>query len=112
MIENYNGLYLIRHKATGEYMPLYRRGKGYSHWNPSHPEKMIAAQNMRVLRLFKSRSQAIRVVRVWVANPNLERGHGYFGDGDTLKVQSDGRKIEDLEICPINIIIGEGEQVK
>ena len=111
--DHWIGLYVIRHKASGEYMPLYRRGKGYSHWHPGS-SNIVAAENMGIPRILKSRKQAIKVARLWASQPNLEmkfRGT-IHGDETYLGSTKDDRKLEDIEILPIELHFGVGEDVK
>ncbi|MGH9977567.1 MAG: hypothetical protein ACRD8Z_17290 [Nitrososphaeraceae archaeon] len=99
--------YVIKHKATGELMPLFERNRGYSWWNPSNnkldPKKIIG-----VPRLLKSRKQANQVINQWNAMPCAEyRGYTtYSGEYDyDIQINSDGRKKDDLEV--VEVIISE-----
>lgn len=101
--------YLVRHKATGEYMPELERGRGYSHWNPAveptnkrfRPRKLTGCP-----RLFSNRNRAIRCIAAWHAFPNSYTGYRQ-GDGDNddidINIKDDNRKKEDLEVVIINI---------
>lgn len=96
--------YMIRHKASGEFMPQMKRGRGYSHWNPSNgelPKKITGCP-----RLLPSRKSASRVIIQWNSMPNARyssyQSHG--GDWDYgIDIKNDGRKKEDLEIVEVNI---------
>jgi hypothetical protein len=88
--------YVIRHKATGELMPLMMRGRGYSHWNPSTQNKVYAIEDTP--RLLKSEKQAHKVISGWFHCPNA-----YDQDGDLMLGKMDGRRKEDLEVVPITI---------
>ena len=96
---------MIRHKASGEFMPLMKRGKGYSHWNPvAQTEKIIATTN--IPRFLPSLRMSRRVCSMWVTMPNAYMGYSTNYNGDEnydLKWKDDGRKIEDLEIVTVNI---------
>lgn len=104
--------YLIRHKATQEFMPELERGRGYSHWNPGkvpttevfRPRKLVGTP-----RLFLSRGSAVRTIAAWFNNPNAymsySRSSSSFGSDDPdLTVKDDGRKKEDLEVVEVAII--------
>lgn len=103
--------YLIRHKATGEYMPQLERGRGYSHWNPAavrtvdvfRPRKLIG-----VPRLLPSRRTAAHCIANWNAYPNSytrsNRGDGWNDDPELAVGKDDGRKKEDLEIVEVAIV--------
>lgn len=100
---------IIRHKVSGELMPLFRKGRGYTHWNPSNQKKLVV-KDMGVPRLIKNREMARRVIRQWIAMPNAEyseytNSHGE--DDYDIRFTDDGRKKEDLEILPVTLIIGE-----
>lgn len=107
-------LCVIRHKATGELMPLMRRGKGYSHWNPSNPDSK-PSQRMHVPRVLKSRKQANACIHAWFNNPNARYG-GYtnsYGEDDyDVITNDDGRKIEDLEIVEVDLVEVDSVQDK
>jgi hypothetical protein len=101
--------YMIRHKATGEYMPELDRTRGYSFWNPAKVDT-VATLGRKVLgtpRLFPSRKSAHRSIVQWNAVPN---GHqsasfGPFGEDDIdIKIEPDGRSKDDLEIVEVDII--------
>ena len=49
--------YMIRHKASGEFMPIMKRGRGYTHWNPSNPEN----NKIRMMTNCPRRSEERRV---------------------------------------------------
>lgn len=107
--------YLIRHIATGEYMPQLERGRGYSHWNPAaartvdifRPRKLIG-----VPRLLPSRRTAAHCIANWNAYPNSYTGYKSTGifDGDApdlITGKDDGRKKEDLEVVEVDIVAKE-----
>lgn len=101
--------YGIRHKATGELMPQLKKDKGYSHWNPSHPEHEVIAKTLGFPRILQSRRQAIKCIIQWAANPNAEMGYrsesayGFISDDQELKSKFDGRKKEDLEVVEFTL---------
>jgi hypothetical protein len=102
--------YLVRHKATKEFMPELERGRGYSHWNPAvepterrfRPRKLTGCP-----RLFSSRGKASRCIAAWNAYPNSYMGfrHGDYGNDDPdIQLKDDGRKKEDLEVVEVVIL--------
>jgi len=100
--------YVIRHKASGEFMPQLKRGRGYSHWNPS---KETTIENLKkkltgVPRLLPSRRVAHRCIVQWNACPNGKQSWHTSYDGDEfddLDIKPDGRSKDDLEIVEVNI---------
>lgn len=103
--------YLIKHKATGEYMPELTRGRGYSHWNPAvePTERRFRSRKLTGCpRLLSSRGKAARCIAAWNAYPNSYNGfrQGPFGDEEfDLQINdNDGRKKEDLEVVEVVII--------
>jgi hypothetical protein len=95
--------FLIRHKATGEYMPLAKR-KGYTHWNPGIPGKVFGA-SMGVPRLIDTRRKAARIIVMWASQPNLSYHHtDNIWESHDLQIKEDGRKKEDLEIVEVCIM--------
>lgn len=94
---------MIRHKASGEYMPEVKR-RGYTHWNPSTnslPDTITGCP-----RLLKSRRQAAQCIVQWAYLPNAKTGGHQSWDGDwdeTLDTKPDGRTKEDLEVVEVNI---------
>lgn len=94
---------MIRHKATGEYMPELKR-RGYSYWNPS--TKSMPNTITGCPRLLKSRKTAMQCIVQWAHLPNAREtsSQGYYGDWDTdLITKPDGRKKEDLEVVEVRI---------
>jgi hypothetical protein len=104
---------MIRHKATGEFMPELKRGRGYTHWNPG---KVDTAYNLDkkligTPRLFNSYKHAANSITQWNALPNAYNGFksGPFGTEEyQINITDDGRKKDDLEIVMINIEILHG----
>ena len=92
--------YMVRHKASGEFMPQMRRGKGYSHWNPTTGKLPVLA--IGVPRLISSRRQASRIISQWNSMPNTAYYPRQEGEYD-LDFKADGRKKEDLEVVEVNI---------
>lgn len=101
--------YMIRHKATGEFMPELRRGRGYSYWNPSKEDTLNVFTHRKLTgtpRLLPSRRTAHRAIVQWNAMPNarLMVNHSFFGEEDEkIDIKPDGRSKEDLEIVEVNI---------
>lgn len=95
-------LYGIRHKATGKLMPLFKKNRGYSHWNPgSTYTHELVAKDTGIPRLLKSLKQANAVIRLWYQNPNMERSFSTYPDGDEydyIQTRYDGRIKDDLEV--------------
>ena len=101
--------YMIRHKASGEFMPELAGGRGYSYWNPSkvkttetfRPRKLTGTP-----RLVSSRKKAHRCIVLWNSMPNARKSTGmtYYGEeSDGVDVKPDGRSKEDLEIVEVSI---------
>jgi len=101
--------YMIRHKATGEFMPELRRTRGYSHWNPAKVDTLqnLGKKVLGVPRLFSSRKKAHGSIVQWNAVPNGKvSGHQNSWDGEwdeDLSTKEDGRSKDDLEIVEVNI---------
>lgn len=96
--------YMIRHKATQEFMPQLKK-RGYTHWNPAiTPTNEVFRKDVLtgVPRLLASRGQAHRVIVQWAALPNAHNTFDHDGEAD-LDIKDDGRKKEDLEIVKVNI---------
>lgn len=100
---------MIRHKATGEFMPELRRGKGYSWWNPGVTPTLEVFQKKKLAgtpRLFPSRRTAHRAIVQWNAMPNSRwhRTVSFEGwEDEAVDIKPDNRKKEDLEIVEVNI---------
>lgn len=97
--------FALRHKASKTLMPLIRRGKGYTHWNPSKPIK-FATRILNVPRLFESERVALKALNAWATMPNAEmRGYtSYAGEDDyDFFTKEDGRTKDDLEIVPVEL---------
>jgi hypothetical protein len=105
--------YMIRHKATGEFMPELRRGRGYSFWNPGKKDTLEVFQKKKLTgapRLFGTRRIAHRAVVQWNALPNCRMAMtmSYEGEEDySVDIRSDGRSKEDLEVVEVNIEVNE-----
>lgn len=103
--------YMIRHKATSEFMPELKRGRGYSYWNPSVEDTLNVFTHRKLTgtpRLLPSRGVAHRVIVQWNAMPNAKRSvnMSFFGeDNERIDTKPDGRSKEDLEIVEVRIKI-------
>jgi len=102
--------YMVRHKATGEFMPELRRGRGYTHWNPGKYETATHLGRKKLIgvpRLFPSRKSAIGTITQWNALPNAYAGFrssGPFGSDEyETNTTNDGRSKDDLEVVEVNI---------
>lgn len=94
--------YVIRHKPSGELMPVMNKGKGYTHWNPStKPGQSI--KHSHTPRLLKSLNQAKRVVGIWAHLPNSFREYIPYTGNNEVETKDDGRKVEDLEIIAVKL---------
>ena len=104
--------FLIRHKATGEFMPEAKRNKGYTHWNPSILEAEFK-NRLGVPRLIDTRRSAAKCISVWAASPNAS--HSFYQDSyagdyyDIINTKDDGRKPEDLEVVEVELKIKENQ---
>ena len=99
-------VYAIRHKRTGEYMPLMHRNKGYSHWNPDRPEVKVN-QVTKVIRLVESEAHAKNIIKAWFCMPNAHQTYIQSYDGDyfdDMEFKEDGRQKEDLEIVAFKLV--------
>ena len=98
---------MIRHKASGEFMPELKRTRGYSHWNPGANKSPDAKKFTGAPRLIPSRRNAIRMIAQWNANPNA-RYAGYinsYGEDDYgVDTKPDGRTKDDLEVVAVDIV--------
>ena len=93
--------YAIRHKTTGELMPLMKRGRGYSHWNPGTVDEIKVYAQTEIPRLLKSKRQAERVIIGWFTCPNSRNDY----DGDIKIGLNDNRSKTDLEIISLILSI-------
>jgi len=103
-------VFLIRHKETKEFMPLTRRNKGYSWWNPgtkTSPSNVLP----NTVRILPTERQAKQVITQWTIMPNSSiRGYTDHSTGEDdydICTSDDGRKKEDLEIVPARIVFDE-----
>lgn len=101
--------YMVRHKATGEFMPELKRTRGYSHWNPAKVDTAghLGKKLLGIPRLFPRRNSAFRAIVAWNAMPN-GRVHGFqsyeSGEWDeNISSKDDGRSKDDLEVVEVNI---------
>jgi len=107
LIEVSRIVFVIRHKATGKFMPLFRRNKGYSHWNPSNTEKK-AHQETNHIRVFSNLVAAKIAYRSWFITQNAEFAGYTTTDGEddyTTIDKKDDRKQEDIEIVEAELVI-------
>lgn len=105
--------YVIRHKATNELMPEMKRGRGYTHWNPSIvSDKDKTVYELPTPRLIDTRRRAARIIIQWSVNPNAYRGisTNYYGEqDDIIDIKPDGRTKDDLEIVEADLILKSNE---
>lgn len=97
--------FLIRHKASGEFMPQGKRDRDYSHWNPSTDHKF--AEALPVPRLIDSRKKAVKIINMWngIQNATFHSYQNQEGEWDEdITSKPDGRTKNDLEIVEINIV--------
>jgi hypothetical protein len=110
--------YMIRHKATGEFMPELKRGRGYTHWNPGKVDTATHLGRRKLIgtpRLFNSLRHANASIVQWNALPNAYNGYksGPFGtDEYDTNITDDGRKKDDLEVVMVSIEILHGLEKK
>ena len=103
--------YVIRHKKTGELMPLVKTRGGYSHWNPDNldmPKKIF----FNIPRILESKRQASQCIAQWFSCQNGRNRYCQDFDGNYdsfVDFKPDNRKKEDLEVVEVNIIIKEKE---
>lgn len=104
--------YIIRHRATGEFMPELRRTRGYSHWNPSKVNTLehLKDKVLDVPRLFSSRKKAHNAIVQWNAMPNARWSitTTHLGEQDeSVDIKPDDRSKDDLEIVEISLVVRE-----
>lgn len=103
--------YVIRHKATGQIMPLMKRGRGYSHWNPGNPKAPALTYALTVPRMLTTPEQAERCIRQWACAPNktekIVHSFGTWHDEvDVIEdIKPDGRQKSDLEIVIVILTV-------
>lgn len=101
--------YMIRHKATGEFMPELKRTRGYSWWNPTEVITEVGPLKGKLLgvpRLIATRRRASRCISLWNAYPNgrYKLQTSYQGEvDDFVDTTPDGRSKDDLEIIEVEI---------
>lgn len=99
--------YMIRHKASGEFMPQTERNRGYTHWNPSTPDTSLSEKRLTgTPRLLPSLRKARKVISQWYHMPNAFNNFrgSYLGDDEAIvDIKPDGRKKEDLEVVEVDI---------
>lgn len=99
--------FIIRHKETYEFMPLAKRGKGYSYWNPFNSELQNPSWVIsNIPRLFATEREANLVIASWAKGYytykfSLESGDSY------KEYHKDNRKKSDLEIIKCDITFDE-----
>lgn len=90
-------------------MPQMKRGRGYSHWNPSRPEPQKIYAELNIPRIVKTHKQASKLIVAWACNPNAYRhftSNGYLDDADEdIGVKPDGRTKNDLEVVKVELRI-------
>jgi hypothetical protein len=105
--------YMIRHKATGEFMPELKRTRGYSWWNPSKSDtrEVLKDKIIGVPRLFPFRRNAHLAIVQWNALPNARTEYGqsdWQGEAEIgIRCKPDGRSKDDLEIVEVTIEVRE-----
>lgn len=100
--------YLIRHKASGEFMPQAKKSRGYSHWNPSNVNGHGMQQALPIPRLIDTRRKAAKCIKEWVCNPNAKHTFTVSYEGhedDSLDIKPDGRTKNDLEVVEVELVI-------
>jgi hypothetical protein len=89
-------------------MPQGRRDKGYSHWNPAHPEHKFETA-IGVPRLIDSRRKAAKCIQQWAACPNRRhwsRQNQWTGEYENdVDTKPDGRSSTDLEIVEVDLTL-------
>ncbi len=97
--------YMIRHKASGEFMPELKKGSGYTHWNPSSIESIKGRKLIGTPRLFRSLKHANGSISRWNTQPNsrVKYVSDPYGEDVINDIKPDGRKEEDLEVIEVKI---------
>jgi len=98
--------YMIRHKASGEFMPQGKRNRGYSHWNPSNQTEPFYGELKGVPRLIDTEKRAKRIIAMWSANPNAQSfmsSNWMMNDELEYRTKPDGRTKDDLEVVEVRI---------
>lgn len=99
--------FIIKHKATGKIMPQLV-GRGYTNWNPSHPDEKQVWVDALVPRLFVSkRSAQVSAIHWYRGAYVMHRSSGSWPDiepsEDLEVVPQPHRKQGDLEIIPVEL---------
>lgn len=98
--------WVIKHKPTGELMPLMKRNKGYTHWRPGNPDDKL--YQISVPRLFSKKAYAKAAINWWLkgkTSMHVYRDSFSFDcDVEISTAQVPNRKADDLEIVPVNLV--------
>lgn len=97
--------FAIRHKQSGEYMPLANNNKGYSYWLKKDDKFEQAIPG--IIRLFATKQKAEKSIvewakgyYIWVDKPDANWWH----DQVRKMVNPDGRTKDDLEVVTVNLL--------
>jgi hypothetical protein len=99
--------FALRHKATGQLMPEFENGRGYSHWTPTADLQNTGNDSgmTGTVRLFATYKGADNARVAWArgihersyTGPTLED----LGGDDYVKARDVGRTKDDLEVVPM-----------
>ena len=106
--------FIIKHKATGKIMPQLV-GRGYTNWNPSHPDEKQVWDDALIPRLFHNKAAATTSASHWYRGAYvMHRSAGSWPEiepGEDLEiVPQPHRQKGDLEIIEVELrMIGQLE---
>lgn len=97
--------FAIRHKQSGEFMPLANNNKGYSYWLKKDDKFEQAIPD--IPRLLPTKKQAEKCIiewakgyYIWVDKP----GENWWADQVHKLINPDGRTKDDLEVVTVNLL--------
>lgn len=106
--------YALRHVRSSLLMPNMKRGRGYTHWNPDNVEATQELYSaMQTPRLLTTKKQAQRCRQLWAQYPcafTVRYEQSMWSDeggGEDFRTKPDGRKLDDLEIVAVHVIVND-----
>jgi len=89
--------FLLRHAATGVFMPMFAFSKGYSYWSPGETRPWGLEEGSGVPRMFTTEKQAQGAKRMWL------RGEYSKDDRGRVTYIKGQRRSADLEIVRMEV---------
>lgn len=105
-------LFAVRHKTTGKLLPKLD-GRGYSSWEPDHPDPEKRWDHALTPRLFHSKQAAVAFISQWVkgiaTNPiEYDNADGYTYKSSTVVYKAQPHRAkEQLEVVPVYLLFGD-----